>query len=209
MLIHTYIHFTHCDTPLHTHYTVCVGCISGTTCCGTVCRGTCVCIVPRFRDCCWRVHDPVCEAENAACELLKAPIRVQLEAAKATMRTLQSTFDVARIALRAAEEVLSGAQQAVRLASDALEDVEDTFQPGLEVATDIAQFGLTEIVSINNITFEVSLGEASSGRFGASVKAHLLGVDTSVSVNLDLHDITRAAGELADRVVDGLSSHFS
>lgn len=192
---------------IHTHNIVCVGCVSGTTCCGTV-WGTCVCIVPRYRSCCWRVRDPVCEAENAACELLKAPIHVLLEAAEATLRAGRSTLDAARIAFRAAEEVLSGAQQAVRLASDALEVVEDTYQLGIEVATDIAQFGLTGAVNIKEITFDVSLSAASSGRFAASVKARLLGADASVSVNLDLRDITCAAGELADHVVDGLSDLF-
>ena len=181
-----------------------MGCISGTTCCATV-WGNCVCVAPRFRSCCWRVSDPVCEAENAACELLKAPIRILLEAAEATLRTSRHSLDVARIAFRAAEEVLSGAQQAVNLASDALDVVEDTYQLGIEVATDIAQFGLTEIVNIKEITFDASLSVASSGTFAVSVKARLLGVDTSVSVNLNLSDITGAAAELADHVVDGLS----
>lgn len=170
--------------------------------------GNCVCVVPRFSSCCWRVRDPVCVAENAACDLLKAPIRILLEAAEATLRTSRSTLDVARIAFRAAEEVLSGAQQAVNLASDALELVEDTYQLGIEVAADIAQFGLTETVNIKEITFDASLSVASSGRFAASVKARLLGVDASVSVTLDLRDITRAAAELADHMVDGLSDLF-
>ena len=170
--------------------------------------GVCVCVAPRFSSCCWRVRDPVCVAENAACELLKAPIRVLLEAAEATLRTTRHTLDVARIAFRAAEEVLSGAQQAVNIASNALEIVEDTYQLGIEVAADIAQFGLTETVNIKEITFDVSLSAASSGRFAASVNARLLGVDASVRVNLDLRDITRAAAELADHVVDGLSDLF-
>ena len=74
---------------------------------------------------------------------------------------------------------------------------------------EIAKFGLTETVNIKEITFDTSLSVASTGRFAVSVKARLLGVDASVGVNLDLHDITRAASELADHVVDGLSGHFS
>ena len=200
---------THAHTHIytHTHYTVCVGCISGLTCCGTV-WGNCICVAPRFRSCCWRASDPVCEAQNAACELLKAPIRILLEAAEATLRISRNSLDVARVAFRAAEEVLSGAQQVVNLASDALEVVEDTYQLGIEVASDITQFGLTGIVKIKEIRFDTSLSVASSGRFGVSLKARLLGVDTRVSVNLDLSDIAGAAAELADHVVDGLSDLF-
>ena len=193
-------------THVHTHtHAVCIGCFSGTTCCGTV-WGRCVCYLPRWRGCCTRVTNPTCEAQNAACELLKAPIRVLLDTARATLDTSRHTLDAARIAFRAAEEVLSGAQDAVNLASDALDVVEDTYRVGIQVANAIAQFGaIADRIDIKEITFDTSLSTASTGRFLASVRVGLLGVETSARVNLDLRDITGAAGELANRVVNGLS----
>ena len=192
----------------HTHpYAVCVGCFSGTKCCGRV-WGRCVCVLPKWKSCCWRVPDPVCESKNAACELLKAPIRTLLEAARITLDSSRHSLDVVRIALRAAEEVLSGAQEAVELASDALEVVEDTYQVGMRAATKIAQFGLTGIVNIQEITFRTSLSVVSTGSFSVSIRARLLRVQTTVGVSLDLRDITGVARELGDRVTSGLSNFF-
>lgn len=186
---------------------MCVGCFSGTTCCKRV-WGACVCVLPKWKKCCWRVPDPICESENAACELLKAPIRLLLETARTALDSSRHSLDVVRIAFRAAEEVLSGAQEAVELASDALEVVEDTYQVGMRAVTKIAQFGLSGVINIQEITFSTALSVASTGRFSVTVRARLLGAEATLGVNLDLRDITGAARELGDHVTSGLSDFF-
>ena len=137
-------------------------------------------------------------AANAACEALKAPIRLLLTTARATFEASSSSLEVARGAFRAAEETLNAAQAAVRLATESLEVVSDLYEAGIKVASAIIEIGFSGIVNIKKISFETSLSTAATGRFSASVRGCFVGVEGRLSVTLDLHNIREAASELAN-----------
>ncbi len=186
----------------------CVPCPKGTTCCGTA-WGKCICWRPKFGDCCTRVPDVVCESENAACLALKEPIKAALTGAEATVNTARGTLDVAKAALTPLQAAVTAAQAIVDGAKQALDGVEAAFAVGLQAANAIANFGINGLISIREISFSANLDVAASGSFSGSVRAVFAGAaETTVSININQHDITSMAKQLADHIGNTFSSLF-
>ena len=186
----------------------CIKCPKGTTCCGSV-WGTCVCYRPVFGDCCTSVPDPVCESQNAACLALKEPLKAALTAAEATVNTARGTLDAAKAALIPLQAAVTAAQATVDGAEQALEGVKAAFAVGLRAANAIANFGLNGLISIREISFSANLDVAAGGSFSGSVRAVFAGAaETTVSLNINLHDITSMAKQLADHIGNAFSSLF-
>ncbi len=121
----------------------------------------------------------------------------------------------ARRTLYAANTELAGAARVVdesRVVLDAailaLEGIARANQLGANAAAEISRFGLTGLINIREITFDVSLSAANSGRFAGSVRATILNRDMSVMINIDLNDVIGMARQLADHVGSGFSSLF-
>ena len=192
----------------HVSLLVCVGCPDGFTCCGTV-WGTCVCTRPKWNSCCFRSPDPICEAENAACLALKEPIKASLSLAEKAVDASRVTLEVAKAALIAAEGPLAAAEQSVNAAQGVLDGIEAAYAAGLKAADFIAKLGINGLISIREISFDVSLGVASGGSFSGSVTAVFGGAaEVTVSFNINLYDITSMAKELAGHIGNQLSSLF-
>ena len=187
---------------------VCVPCPKSTTCCGTV-WGVCVCYHPVIGSCCTDAPDPVCESANAACIALKKPIETALEGAKATLNTAQGTLDAAKAALIPLQAAITAAQTTVDGAEETLEGVKAAFVVGLQAANAIANFGLNGLISIREISFSANLGVAAGGSFSGSVSAVFAGAaETTVSININLHDITSNGKQFADYIGSEFSSLF-
>ena len=169
----------------------------------------CVCWRPKIGSCCTHPPDPVCEAANAACIALKKPIEAALEAAKATVNTARGTLDAAKAALIPLQAAVTAAQASVDGAESALDGVKAVFAVGLQAANAIANFGLNGLVSIREISFNANLDVAAGGSFSGSVRAVFAGAaETTVSININLRDITSIAKQLADHIGSGFSSIF-
>ena len=118
-----------------------------------------------------------------------------LEAAKAALVPLRAAVTAARATLTAVETALSGVEAAQAV--------------GLQAFNDIARFGLNGLISIREISFNARLDVAAGGAFPGSVRAVFLGAaETTVPVNVNLHDITAMARQLADHIGNGYSSLF-
>ena len=91
------------------------------------------------------------------------------------------------------------------MAKFALEAAKQTYKVGTAAANAIAQFVLRDLFSIK-MTFGVSLSVANSGAFPVAVKARILGFDANINVEINTHDITLVAKQLAEETIDGLSS---
>ena len=153
--------------------------------------------------------DPVCEAENAACITLKAPLEAALAVAEAAVNTARGTLDAASAALIPLQAAVDAAQVAVDGAEQALEGIKQAFVVGLQAANAIANFGLNGLVSIREISFNANLDVAAGGSFSGSVRAVFAGAaETTVSININLYDITSMVKQLVDQIGDGLSSLF-
>lgn len=119
------------------------------------------------------------------------------------------TLGAANAALIPLQEAVNVAQGAVDTANDALDGVKATFATALQAARDIANLGLNGLISITEISFDVSLAVAAGGSFSGSVRASFLGADeVTVSLNINLHDIASMATQLADHIGNGFSSLF-
>ena len=162
-----------------------------------------------FGDCCTSVPDPVCEAANAACIALKEPLKAALVVAEEAVNTARGTLDAAKAALIPLQAAVDAAQVVVDGAEQALEGVKAAFAVGLQAANAIANFGLNGLISIREISFNANLDVAAGGSFSGSVRAVFAGAaETTVSINIDLRDITSMARQLADHIGDAFSSLF-
>ena len=162
-----------------------------------------------FGDCCTKVTDPVCEADNAACTLLKEPLKASLTVARRAVNTARGSLDAAKAALIPLRAAVTAAQAPVDAAEQALEGVKAAFAVGLQAADAIANVGLNGLISIKKISFSANLDVAAGGSFSGSVRAKFAGAARiTVSVNINLHDITSMAKQLADHIGNGFSSLF-
>ena len=178
------------------------------TCCGTA-WGTCICKRPTWNSCCKRVTDPTCLAANAGCYALKKPIEAALVAAEETVKAASKALDGAKAALIPLRAAVTAARGVLTAAEAALRGVEAAQAVGLRAFNDIARLGLNGLVSIREIRFNARLDVAAGGSFSGSVRAVFLGAaETTVSVNVNLHDITAMARKLADHIGNGFSSLF-
>ena len=69
-------------------------------------------------------------------------------------------------------------------------------------------FALNDVLSIDEITFDVHISVANGGSFDGTVKGTILGADVNVVVNINVYDIVSTAKTLAEEVIDGLSAFF-
>ena len=132
-----------------------------------------------------------------------------LTAAEKLVASSEFTLDAAKAALIPFEEAFNGAEGLVTAAEVTLEGVETTFAAGLDAAAAIASYGLNGLVRIREISFDVSLDAAAGGAFSGSVRAEFAGsAEVTISLSIDLRDITSMARQLADHIGNGLSSLF-
>ena len=97
---------------------------------------------------------------------------------------------------------MSGAQAA-------LDGVEAAYAAGLKAAEFVAKLGLNGLISIREISFDVSLDVASGGSFSGSVRAVFGGAaEVTISFNINVYDITSMVKQLVNEIGDGLSSLF-
>jgi hypothetical protein len=121
----------------------------------------------------------------------------------------RGTLDAARAGLIPLQAAVTTAQATVDGAEQALEGVEAAFAVGLQAANAIANFGLNGLISIREISFSANLDVAAGGSFSGSVRAVFAGAaETTVSISINLHDITSMAKQLADHIGSGFSSIF-
>ena len=187
---------------------VCIGCPGPWTCCGTA-WGVCVCTIPTWNSCCIRKSDPICEAENAACLALKEPIKLALRAAEEVVDASRVRVETAKANIDIQEAVLIVAEQGVVVAQAAVDEIEAAYAAGLKAAEFIAKLGINGLISIREISFDVSLDAASGGAFSGSVRAVFVGAaEVTLSFNINLYDITSMVKQLVDEIGDGLSSLF-
>ena len=189
-------------------FTVCVGCFDGSTCCGTA-WGHCVCWRPRWNGCCHRITEPTCDAANRACTELRNSLRAALRGAEAALGTTRQTLNDANAAISGLQEAVNVAQQGVTAAEGVVSGVQTTYAAGLQAADFISRLTINSLISIREISFDVSLAAAASGSFSGSITAAFAGAaETTISLNVNLYDITSMASELADHIGNGLSSLF-
>ena len=142
--------------------TACLGCPDGFTCCARV-WGECVFECPTWNNCCTRIPDPVCEAENLACLALKEPIELVLKGAEEVVDASRHTLEVASLIVP--EGALVVVQGAVDVAEGAVEGVLKSYAAGLKAAEFIAKLGINGIISIRRISFSTALDTAAGGSF--------------------------------------------
>ena len=97
----------------------------------------------------------------------------------------------------------------MRGAQHALVGVQKSFAVGLKAANAVARFGVNGLISIREISFRTNLDVAARGSFSGSVRAVFAGAaEKTISLNINLHDITSIAKQLANHIGNGLSSLF-
>ena len=140
---------------------------------------------------------------------LKEPIELALRGAEELVDSTRSTLDAAKAALIPLEAAVDAAQLTVDGAEETLRGVQAAFAVGLQAANAIANFGLNGLVSIREISFNARLDVAAGGSFSGSVRAVFAGAaETTVSLDVNLYDITSMARQLAEHIGSGFSSLF-
>ena len=116
----------------------------------------------------------VYETKNVACLVLKEPI---LWGAEEFVDASRHTLEVAKAALALPEGALIVSEQGVVAAQVIVDRAEATFSAGLKAAAAefIAKLGINSLISIQKISFDVSLDAISGGSFSGSVTAVFAG----------------------------------
>lgn len=95
------------------------------------------------------------------------------------------------------------------VAQKGLDGIEAAYAAGLKAADFIARIGLNGLISIRQISFDVSLDAAAGGSFSGSIKAVFAGsAEVTVSLKINLYDIISMVKQLVDHIGDGLSDLF-
>ena len=162
------------------------------------------CICPW--DCC--ITDPVCVAGNLACDALKAPLLLALEAAKFFVDKSRGVLDAAIAILSGAQGVVNAAEESLNLAIAFLEGVKRTYRVGVNALDAITKFTLTEIVNIREMYFKVELSVANGGVFQCRVKGVLLGNNINLELTLNIRNPLELAKSLAEKAISGISKFF-
>ena len=144
-----------------------------------------------------------------ACLALKEPIKLALTAAEEIVDGSRFTLEIAKAGLELPQRALLAARETVTLAEVAVDGIEALYAAGLQAAEFIASVGLNGLISIREISFDVSLSAAAGGSFSGSVTAVFLGsAEVTISFSIDLYNIISMVTQLADYIGDGLSSLF-
>ena len=147
---------------------------------------------------------PCCQYRSE-CETLREAAR----AAQGLVQLARESLNFAELILDAAQEIVDVARLTLDAANAALDTARATYQVGADAALTIAQVGINGLVSIREISFDVELSVADGGAFAASIQASFLGqADVTLSVNINLRDITATARNLADQIGNEFSSLF-
>ena len=118
-------------------------------------------------------------------------------------------MDGAKTALIPLEESVTAASKSVEGAQKPLEGVKAAFAIGMDAANAIADFGLNGLISIEEISFSANLDVAAGGSLSGSVRVVFAGAaKKTVSIHINLHDITSMAKQLADHIGKDFSSLF-
>ena len=145
----------------------------------------------------------------AACEALKAPISLALTVARELVKSTGGTLDIANAAISGLQQAVNVAQQGVTVAEEAVSAVQTTYAAGLQAADFISRLTVNGLISIREISFDVALSTASGGAFSGSITAAFAGAaETTISLQVNLYDITSMASQLANHIGNGLSSLF-
>ena len=91
-----------------------------------------------------------------------------------------------------------------------MEGIKTGFVVGLDAANAIANFGVNGLISIQEISFSANLDVAAGGSFSGSVNVRAVfagAAETTVSININLHDITSMTKH--EQLVDHIGSGFS
>ena len=132
-----------------------------------------------------------------------------MSAAEEAVDSSRVTLDATKAALAIPEGALVAAEQGVNVAQTALDGIKAAYAAGLKAAEFIARLGLNGLISIREISFDVSLDVAAGGSFSGSVRAVFAGAaEVTISFNINLYDITSMVTQLVNRIGDGLSSLF-
>ena len=116
---------------------------------------------------------------------------------------------MAQLALVAARATVAEAEVALDAANAILEATKQAYRLGAKAAELIADYSINGLISIRNIKFDVKLSVAAGGRFSGSVRARFLGgVETTVTLDINMNDVTSMASQLADHIDKGLSGLF-
>ena len=185
-------------------FTACVGCPSGWRCCGKAWR-KCICWLPGWNSCCFRVKNPACLLANAACWLLKKPLDLILQAAIFIVDKSRHILDIAKVALTLAQGVLNTAKLALDVVIGVLEGIKITYKVGVKAISALVDFALTKLLNIREMHFRVALGTAKGGEFDCGVSGVLLGVNFNLRVKFNILDIWSIIKYFAERAISGLS----
>ena len=125
------------------------------------------------------------------------------------MNGASKSLDAAQLALVGARAVVEEAEIALDAANAVLEATKQVYKLRAKAEELIADFSINGLISIRSVRFDAELSVANGGCFSGSVTARFLGgAQTTVSLNIDMNDITSMACQLADRIGNGLSGLF-
>ena len=184
---------------------VCPPCVTGSGCCAKV-LGVCITPCLKFGTCCTSIEDPVCVTANAGCELLIAAAKETLSLAQGVLDGAKTSLNAAKAVLAVAEGAVTAAQGVLDGANAVLEGVKIAVEAGTKAASFIADFALTDILSITEMYFNVELSKANGGVFECRVKGVLVGQNIDAQFSFNTNDLAGIAKSLANEAADGIGN---
>ena len=159
--------------------------------------------MPRIKLCCKNIPNPLCVAANAACYLLKEPIKFLIRAAAVIVDKSRHLLKVAKFALTVAEKVVRSARHLLKVAIVFLEGVKVACKAGIQ-ALKFVNKALFTSLDIQEISFHTSLSAANGGAFRVGVKAVVLTRPVSFRIHFNIRNPIELIKSLASQLVGGL-----
>ena len=158
----------------------------------------------RWNSCCFRIHNAVCLAKNAACKLLRAAAIAGLRVARHLVGKSRGILHVVNAVLRGAQHVVRISKRSLDIVNAVLEGVKRAYQAGTKALSAVAKYGLGGVFDIRRVSFDVALSTAATGHFRASIVVSIFRKLKRFSLNINLRDILSFVRKIGERVIKGL-----
>ena len=150
----------------------CIGCPGPLKCVKTIkvwSSRTCILKRPTWNSCCTKVTNPVCIAQNIACEALRKIAHTSLKGAKILKDESKRILDAEIASLKVAEKEFKNSKRSLNIVKAALEGVKRSYKEVTKAISTIGNIGLSGVFDIREVSFDVALSTAATGHFRASI----------------------------------------
>lgn len=187
----------------------CTGCRTKPKCLKKI-SGKCVLTKKsEWKECCKRISDPICETKNAECRELHKPVTSGLKKAKKEVSKSKLSFIAAKKTLDDDMALVNITKRSLDQANANLKAIKVSHSSGTQALSAIAMHTLDGIFDIQEASFDVALGVATSGQFRVSLICTIFKRVKKFSFDINFKAIILFIKSVGERIIPGLKKYIS